>query len=359
MDDRRPVEAVIALPACGLGEREVDLHLGAAVAEAAAGACRLVLRIAQERSVELRRRHVGDHGARRAYLFAARRANARRGAVGGENALHLGVRPALAPLVHDQADERLRQLRAAASGDRHSSFLHGDGDHLRHEPGRRRVGAEAGVEHPRRERPVRTLGGERVGEPVPARDEEVRDELRRPAAPEPAECLQRERGARPRPELGAEQAEGEVGVREEAFEHAVPLLAELSRVALRVAQQEGGLAVRKGGRRGQVGVEVLEAALGELVAELRVRGAADPERVPRGEDVVDEPGLRDLGRADRAAEPVVSLEHADVPASADEERSARERVDPAADDDCVELVHRRAIFSCSRRVGTRCRRAYS
>ncbi len=94
----------------------------------------------------------------------------------------------------------------------------------------------------------------------------------------------REPGARP--ELRAEHAEREVGVREEPLEHAGPLGPELARVALRVAQQEGRLAVGKRRPGRQLGVEVLEPARREIVAEQRVRGAADPERMPRAEDVV-------------------------------------------------------------------------
>ncbi len=46
-----------------------------------------------------------------------------------------------------------------------------------------------------------------------------------------------------------------------------------------------------------------------------------------------------LDRLDRAAEPVVPLEHADAPALLREQRRAGERVDAAADEDRVEPVH--------------------
>ena len=75
------------------------------------------------------------------------------------------------------------------------------------------------------------------------------------------------------------------------------------------------------------------------VAEQRVRGTADPQRMPAREHVVVEAGLGDLGRADAAAEPLVALEHDHVPAGPREEGAAGERVDPAADDDGVEAVH--------------------
>ena len=100
--------------------------------------------------------------------------------------------------------------------------------------------------------------------------------------------------------------------------------------------------VGKRGRRRQGGIQVLEPARSEVVAELGVRSAADPQRMPRAEDVVVEARLGELGAVNRAAEPVVPLEHADVPARAREQRAARERIDAAADDDRVEVSHRRA-----------------
>ena len=164
----------------------------------------------------------------------------------------------------------------------------------------------------------------------------------KPLAPEAPQRLRAEPEPGRRPELGAEHAEREVGVREEALEHAGPLGAELVRVRLGGAQEERRFAVGVRGRGRQLGVEVLETARRELVAELRVRRAADPERVPRAEDVVQEPGLRQLRGLDRAAEPVVPLEHAHAPAPAREQRAARERVDAAADDDRVVVSHPRA-----------------
>jgi hypothetical protein len=79
----------------------------------------------------------------------------------------------------------------------------------------------------------------------------------------------------------------------------------------------------------------------QLRLELRVDGAADPERVPRAEDVVAKAGLRDLGRPDAAAEPLVALEDAYVPPGLREQRGAGEAVDAGADDDCVVLSQRR------------------
>ena len=245
-------------------------------------------------------------------------------------------------MIADQPDERVGELRAAAAGHRHAALLDGDGDHLRHEPRRRRVGAEARVQDPRREQAVRALRRERRLEPVAARLQQLAGERGKARAAQPAQRLRAEAEPGGGPELRAEDPEGEVGVREEAREHARPLRAELACVPLGVAEEERGLAVREGGRRGQVRVEVLEPARRELAAELGVRGAADPERMPGAEDVVDEARLGDLRRVDRTAEPVVALEHADAPAAASEQRAARQRIDTAADDHRVVLSHLRA-----------------
>ena len=112
-----------------------------------------------------------------------------------------------------------------------------------------------------------------------------------------------------------------------------------ARVRVGGAKQERRLAVRIGRAGREVGVQVLEPAGGEVVAEQGVRRAADPERMPGGEHVVPEARLGDLGGLDRAAEPVVPLEHADAPAGTGEQRAAGERVDAAPDQHRVVLSH--------------------
>ena len=102
------------------------------------------------------------------------------------------------------------------------SLLYGDRDDLRHEAGGRLVGTETGVKHPRREHAVRALGGERRLEPVAARLEHVAEERERARAAEAPHGLRCERETGRRPELRAEHTEREVGVREEALEHAGP-----------------------------------------------------------------------------------------------------------------------------------------
>src|SRR6185437_4355654 len=60
----------------------------------------------------------------------------------------------------------------------------------------------------------------------------------------------------------------------------------------------------------------------ELLAQLRVRRRAGEQRMPGRVDLVQEPGLGDLGRPNRTAEPVVALEHAHAPPGAREQRAA-------------------------------------
>ena len=246
-------------------------------------------------------------------------------------------------MVADQLHERVGELRAAAARDRHAALLHGDGDHLRHEARRRRVRAEAGVQHPRREQPVRALRRERLLEPVAARLQQLageRGEARRARAGARAFAPSASPDGDQSSVPSTPNARSAFGKnRSSTPGHSGPSSAALpSAVRSRNAASPSGIR----GRGRQLGVQVLEPARRELVAELRVRRAADPERMPRAEDVVVEPGLGQLRRVDRAAEPVVALEHADAPARAREQRAARERVDAAADDDRVVVSHPRA-----------------
>ena len=66
--------------------------------------------------------------------------------------------------VADDPGQRLDELDAAAARHRHSAELDRDADHLRHEPRRRRVGAETRVQHPRREQAAGALGVERLAQ---------------------------------------------------------------------------------------------------------------------------------------------------------------------------------------------------
>src|SRR6185312_8461910 len=101
VDDRGLSEPLVALPVRRLREREVDLHLRAAVAEALAE-----LGVAADQpAVELRRRDVGDHRALRADLLAVGGAHAGRLAVAEEHSLDVAAGLARAAVVLDQAHE--------------------------------------------------------------------------------------------------------------------------------------------------------------------------------------------------------------------------------------------------------------
>ena len=351
MDDRRSPEALVAVPAGRLRKCEVDLHLGAPVAESLAALGNVCGQVAVEQPpVELGRRHVGDHGSRRRNDLAVSEPDTARLAPADDDLIDIPARLADAAVLADQRHERVDELRAAAAGDRHPAFLDRDRDHLRHEPGGRGVGAEPGVEHPWGEQPVGAPGGEVVGQPVAARGEDVAGELDQAAGAEPAEGLDPEPEALAGPELGAEDAECEIGRREKAVENPTPGIAvslgvavELGRVRIGVAEQERRLAVGVERRGGMAGVQVLEPVRSELVGELGVSGASDPQRVPGTEDVVEIPGLGQLRGLDRAAEGRAPLEHADVPPAPCEQGGTGERVDPAADDDRVVVSHRRAL----------------
>ena len=293
-------------------------------------------------AVELGRRDVGDHRARSRDLLAAGEADTGRLPVAYQHALDVAAGLAGAAVVLDQPHECIDEPSAAPARDRHPAFLNGDPDHLSHEARGSRVRPEPGVEHPRREQAACAFGDERLGQPVTAGDEHVARELDRPLPPEPPQALHPEAETVPRPQLGSEHAEGEVRRREERLDRAAPLLAQLGDVRLGRAQEKGRLAVRKERGCRVLRVQVLEPAGGELVAELGVSRAADPERMPGAEDVVQVAGLGDLGRADRTAELVLALQHAHAPAAACKQRRAGERVDAAADDDGVEINHRRA-----------------
>jgi hypothetical protein len=167
-------------------------------------------------------------------------------------------------------------------------------------------------------------------------------ELDQTAATEAAVGLHPEPGSGGRPELRAEHAEREVGVGHELAHGAVPGGAVAGRVALEFldvglvrGREEDALAVGKERAGRQLGVEVLEPARVQLVAELGVGGRAHEEWVPGGEDLVREARLGDLRRPDRAAEVVVALEHEHALPRPGEERSPCERIDPAPDEDDV------------------------
>ena len=166
-------------------------------------------------------------------------------------------------------------------------------------------------------------------EPVARREQRVAGELDEAAAAEAASRpCGRARARHPTRARCREHAERDVRAGHELVELPLPRVAELGDVRGAVGREERARAVRERRAGRQVGVQVLEAERVEVGLQLGIGRRADPERVPGGEDLVREPGRRQaVDGLDRAAEPVVSLEHADAPAVLREQRGAGERVD--------------------------------
>jgi hypothetical protein len=171
----------------------------------------------------------------------------------------------------------------------------------------------------------------------------VTREVEQAASPEPAEHPPPEPEPGRRPQLRPEDTEADVRVGHELLELALPSRAvavgpavELGDVRLERGPEEHRGTIREGGGRGEVGVDVFEAAAVEVVGELRIGRGALEERVPGAQHLVREPGRRVVGfRPDRAAEPVRALEDADLPSVPREERRGGQRVDPRAHQDRV------------------------
>ena len=120
--DRGAAEPLVALPARRLRQREVDLHLRAAVAEPLR---RDSDRVVEQPPVELRRRHVADHRPRGADRLAAYGAHAD-GAVRSTAPPRPRRRLEAAAVLADQRRERVGEPCAAAARDRHAALLHRD-----------------------------------------------------------------------------------------------------------------------------------------------------------------------------------------------------------------------------------------
>jgi hypothetical protein len=127
-----------------------------------------------------------------------------------------------------------------------------------------------------------------------------------------------------------------------ACQRAVPgrVALELRDVVLERRRQERARSIGEGRAGRELRVQVLEPASVEVLLQLGVRGRARPQGMPGGQHLVREARRSEaVGRLDAASEPVLALEHADVPAVPGEERGARERVDAGADEDHVESRH--------------------
>ena len=182
------------------------------------------------------------------------------------------------------------------------------------------------MKDPRRQQPMGTLRAERRRQPVSAALNDLGPELCETAAPQAAVGLRAETQTGGRPQFGAEHAEHELRLRTDACDRLPPGCpvtcresVELRCVCVGVRREERAVAVREQRARWVLGVQVLQAALGQSRPELGMRRAADPEWMPGAEDVVMEAGIRQVGGAHRAAQLRFALDDGDAPACAREE----------------------------------------
>ena len=331
VDDRRAAEPLVALPARRLREREVDLHLGAAVAEARGALARPAPVRRPRRAAARRAASASRSRSPPAPPSRSRRPRAGRRPHGPSRT---STRSTSRPVSQTPPWSPISRTSASASrappprGIGIPPSWTATAITCAMKPDAACVGPEARVQHPRA----------RAGRAPAPRRTFARASRGSTASTSPANAAAPSRPSRriafaasASPAADQSSVPSTPNARsafgKKRVEHArATRAAELRRVRLGGAQQERRLAVREQRARRQLGVQVLEPARGQVVAEQRVRGAADPERVPGAEDVVPEARLGELRRPDRAAEPVVPLEHADAPAGAREQRAAGERV---------------------------------
>ena len=284
--DRRLAEPLVAVPARRLGEREVDLHLGAAVPEAASALAerRRDLDLGEEPLVQLRRRHVRDHRAARVDPLAVRQHDAGRAPRPDVDALDVAPGLARAAVVADQLHER----RRAASRRRRAEPA------CRPPAPRPRSPAPCSPRPHRRGRAPCAAPRERAGRApaptrTPSRASRGRPRACRPRTPPHRRARAGAPPSRPSPSPAPPQssvpstpnARSAFGKNPASISrHACPspdvVPIELHRVRVGGAQQERRLAVGIRRRRRQVGVQVLEPARRQLGAEQ----AREPPRRP-------------------------------------------------------------------------------
>src|SRR5262249_13557976 len=102
-----------------------------------------------------------------------------------------------------------------------------------------------------------------------------------------------------------------------------------------VSRDESGSAVGQQPGRGILGVEILDAARGEIRLQQLVTLAGDEQGMPRRVEVVDESGLGYLAAAYVATQPGIALKHSHAPSCLGQDRGAYKARNAAADEDCV------------------------
>ncbi len=323
----------------------MNLHLGASVPEPARGLAGELGKLGpgEEPPVQLRGSDVRNHRLRRRVGAAA--GDGDPGGLTSRDSHRVDVRARLegSAALLDDPYQRLYEPDASSARNGHPAELDRDRHHLGHEAGGGRVGTEAGVQHPRREQPVHALAT-RTASVAQSRHVDSRFPANSSVPRRPNRRYARSASLRPSSDQSSvpsrPKARSAFGMKAETTRsQASPSPAacpshSATFVACEVVRKNAR-AVREDRGGGQVGVQVLEAARVQVVLQLRVGARADEERMPRGEDLVDEAGLCDLGGPDRAADVIVALEHEHTPAGLREQGGAGQRVDPAADDDHV------------------------
>ena len=195
------------------------------------------------------------------------------------------------------------------------------------------------MQGPWREEGVTHGGGERAVEPGCCRLEQFGTAGHELLAAELAKGGPAELQRLATPEVGAEQAEGEIGLGAEVAHRAVPGVEVAEGLELRCRDRGIGRehcrasgADHAGGERG---VEVLDAAGGEVAGELAVGRAADEEWMPARQEFEGEARYAISARADGATRAVIALAQQHAPPVLREHGTGDERIDAGADDDGV------------------------
>ena len=195
------------------------------------------------------------------------------------------------------------------------------------------------MERPWREQRMADGGGERAVEPGCCRLEQFGTAGHELLAAELAKGGPAELQRLTTPEVGAEQAEREIGLGAEVAHRAVPGIEVAQSLELGCRDRWIGREhCRAGGADdagGERSVDVLDAAGGEVAGEFAVGGAADEQRMPARQEFEGEAWHAISARADGATSAVIALAQQHAPSVLREHRTGDERVDPGADDDGV------------------------
>ena len=305
-----------------LGEREVDLHAPPAVAVArrlpAEG--RRHLGVRQQAQIELVRIGGGHHRPAGPVFLSPRDPHAHGLAALDQDLLHGAAGADHTAVILDQAGEGAGEALAAPLGRGHAA-AHDRGERQRHpEAAVGAVGRASEMEHPGgREGPEDARAEARL-QHVAGGQQEFRRERRRAGPLGVDHQAAQERRGLGRGEVHTEEREDVARVDVEFLHHlaeglAVPRVKPvgLGHVGLQVAEEDGALAVRQRDAGRPVGVQIAQAALRQLRAEIGVGLRGDEQGVGARIDVVAEAGEGQLLGPHQTAGPVVPLQHQNAP----------------------------------------------